>query len=286
MKKTYLASFPALVIKPIIVLILMGGCFLLISIIRGDLPQGKKFLQGIPLFSSLMNERENVVGGARASELQLNHPSFQTLADFILHPEDVQKQQWQPYIDYFQKAAKAIPQMVNAYALLGYLYRQTGEDEKAMVAYQQAAVLYPRYFWFFYNLGVLYFQNGLYDEAARFLTHAVSLEPKDSVVFFNSCWFYQQIWQGMRRYQAYSVKESLKQGYYQGYLLLLESAYRLKDFSMMEEMSQKAIQVFGDNDGQLAYYVRIAALMKKEGQGAESTPIQSFDQDRFKIKVF
>jgi hypothetical protein len=80
-----------------------------------------------------------------------------------------------------QRALELDPAYAQAYSYLGMAYKELGEDEAAMVAFQRAVDLRPGdYPWNWVNIGMLLLETGRYDESIRALEQALGLLPNDS----------------------------------------------------------------------------------------------------------
>ena len=68
--------------------------------------------------------------------------------------------------------------MAWAEVMLGSLYFDSGEPQKAERHYRNALVLFEGYYLALEHLGELYFQSGEYGKAASFYRHAIDVSPK------------------------------------------------------------------------------------------------------------
>ncbi len=65
------------------------------------------------------------------------------------------------------------------YKTLGFLYTETGDQDKAIASYLKAAELDKKDVNLYYNLATLYEKTGDKEKANQFLAQAVALQPED-----------------------------------------------------------------------------------------------------------
>lgn len=83
-----------------------------------------------------------------------------------------------PYIEKTIKGSDSISLTAASYDLLGSIYDQGRQTEKAIEAYKNGIKLNPKYQRLYYNLGITYFRNKQYPEAEANAIEAIKLDPK------------------------------------------------------------------------------------------------------------
>ncbi len=87
------------------------------------------------------------------------------------------RQQWQPAIQFFERAVKAAPKYAPAQVNLGNLYRQFGRKKESRVAYNKAIELQPGFADAHYNLSLLNEADGKLADAEAAVRRALLFRP-------------------------------------------------------------------------------------------------------------
>ncbi|MGZ3836478.1 MAG: tetratricopeptide repeat protein [Mucilaginibacter sp.] len=82
------------------------------------------------------------------------------------------------YIEKTLKASTSLSLTAASYDLLGSIYDQGHQPEKAIAAYKNGISVNPKYQRLHYNLGITYFKNKQYAEAEGSAIEAIKLDPK------------------------------------------------------------------------------------------------------------
>ncbi|MDB5025899.1 MAG: tetratricopeptide repeat protein [Mucilaginibacter sp.] len=83
-----------------------------------------------------------------------------------------------PYIEKTIKGSSSVSLTAASYDLLGSIYDQGHQTEKAIEAYKAGIKVNPKYQRLYYNLGITYFRNKQYREAEAGAIEAIKLDPK------------------------------------------------------------------------------------------------------------
>ena len=87
--------------------------------------------------------------------------------------------------DLLQNAIDANPKFVEAWMLLGAIYRATGQLDKATEVCIRAIKIIPEISTIWNNLGQLYIEQGLYDQAIQPIKTGLSIDPKNSSAWYS-----------------------------------------------------------------------------------------------------
>ena len=126
-------------------------------------------------------DHKETLSFARGSTLSRIMPSFKYLVDYANGEVPFDREQWESYKFYFEKASNMMPLRADVYGLLGYTYANLGEFHRAEAAFIKGVKLLPYYFWYRFNLGVAYYQQGQYAEAAESFNNALGLKLEETV---------------------------------------------------------------------------------------------------------
>jgi len=83
-----------------------------------------------------------------------------------------------PYIEKTIKVNNSPSLTAASYDLLGSIYDQDHQTQKAIEAYKKGIEANPKYQRLYYNLGIAYFRNKQYAEAEASAIEAIKLDPK------------------------------------------------------------------------------------------------------------
>ncbi len=83
-----------------------------------------------------------------------------------------------PFIEKTIKASTSPPLIAASYDLLGSIYDQGNQSQKAIEAYKDGIKVNPNYQRLHFNLGIAYFRNKQYAEAEASAIEAIKLDPK------------------------------------------------------------------------------------------------------------
>ena len=99
-------------------------------------------------------------------------------------------------LEQLQSEVKRNPQNVDAYKRMAEIYRQWGEEIKAIEVYEKASVLAPKDSNVHANLASLYQNQQLYDKAIVAYQKAIALSPQQSAWKENLAQCYEQVGKG------------------------------------------------------------------------------------------
>jgi len=173
------------------------------------------------------------------------------------------KKKLRDYQKYYELVVELVDGPPDAYGLLGFIYYQQGEKEKADKAYKQAILGKPEFFWYYYNLGVIHYEQKNFAEAARYLGIATNKDIGSVFKGVLSSKIYAQIMSGEGFKQEkllFNYWDSLKNAY----KLLIEAFVRVDDYSQVFDIAIKAINANFDTDGYFSYYGGVAAFKSKK----------------------
>ncbi len=186
--------------------------------------------------------------------------SFNYLFDVTEHPEKIDRKQLWEYVYYYKKLVDFLPNLADAYGMLGFCYYHLGKTNKAIDNYKKAVLLAPQFFWFRYNLGVIYYRKQDYVKAAKCFKAAIALDLEESIVFISMSKMYKpMLWSG-----AVNTREKLMSRMREGYLnvcfLLVLSSNALKQYDDVYRYAKKAIKEDLGAQASFYYYAGVGAF--------------------------
>ncbi len=215
-------------IQSLITIVLVVGVFWMIA---PDFNKAKHSLRQNFLLSHIQKERANVEARAKLVTLNQLMPSFDYLFAYIQNPsgefEKGRLRGFNGYINYYEKVAAYMPHYAEAHGLLGFLYYQEGDTEKAKGSYLKAITLDQEFFWYPYSLGLILFKEGQYAEALALLNKAVKLNPELTIKKILSSKIYLDILRSGNINQ-FPWEQRLQEAYRQAYLLMVLSQQHLQ----------------------------------------------------------
>ncbi len=229
-----------------------------------------------PLKRHMIFERDKAIVKAKSITLNQTLPSFQDLVKFIKRDQGSFLDE--RYIQYYEKVTNFFPQIAEAEGLLGFCYYHNGNLDQAILHFQKAIDLNPRFFWHYYNLGVIYSQSGRYQLANELLKRAVALRPEETIKALYRSKIYQQIlseWQG----GAPDLIGQLKSGYIQAVQMIIANHYQLAHYSEMLFFTQQALSTGWDQRGEFSYWAGLAAFKMQDFEEALRYFQESLDKN-------
>ncbi len=214
----------------------------------------KARVSGLPPVKALVAQREKVQQKARAVTLNHFMPSSYDyligLADGTDQPEESRFDQ---YVLYYKKVTEYLPQMPEAYALLGFCYAQLGRQELAVEQYQQALSLNPRIMHYYLDLGILYLDQGNMAAAKAMLEKAVQCDLQDTLVFESASRVYFPLIQQEGEDFSQNAVQQARANYRKAFRLLLGILSRQQDHEAVLKYARQAIAMnLGENE--IFYY--------------------------------
>jgi len=168
--------------------------------------------------------RDFVEGKNKRQMLILNNlmpRSIDYLVETAVAHQAYDPRKLQSYVYYYEKVVAFMPQRADARGMLGYLYYQMGQEQKAIAAYEKAIKVYPHFFWFYYNLGMIHLKAERYEEAVAFFKKASAAKPEAALAFiYSSKRIYLPVVSKMTADLNKPMTEQLKEGYQRGHVLM------------------------------------------------------------------
>jgi len=109
---------------------------------------------------------------------------------FNMGTVQLEKGQNEQAIVFFNKALDLNPKYVDAYYNRGIAYRRQGLNELAIADYTKTLELNPKEARAYANRGNVYLDKGRHDDAISDYTRALELDPKDAVIYYNRSYAY------------------------------------------------------------------------------------------------
>jgi tetratricopeptide (TPR) repeat protein len=250
----------------VIVLILIG-----VAVVRGDYAAWRVGLSRSPFWAKVFKERDRIQLGARASELNMNRPSFQYLGQIAVQSDvTLDHSKIDVYIKYYQQLLNTFPRTPNAYYVLGVLQFYLGENQEAAYSLMKSAKLLPDFFWTQYNLGVIYFQRQDYAAAIESLQNALRVDYKTNLEIMGHSSIFTHIIASSKDMNARieELKVSLREGYLDCLEMLIMSNMRIKNYEQMYHYARQ--KVTNQFDVQDLYYFGLAAYKLQRYEEATS----------------
>ncbi len=199
----------------------------------------------------------------KARQLNGMRPDFKEMIVFSKSLNHLENINWKPYKDYFEKVLKYMPDYSVANELMGYVYFNMGQEQKAIASYNKVLTISKNYFWPNYNLGVIYYKKGFYQEAFTCLRRAVESNPEWTIKYVYDSMMYRQIF--VSGAFKYNLKEELNSAYSSAYILMLSSLERLKRYDAMLYLSLFVIskKEFPNQDA-FFFYAALATFEMKQ----------------------
>lgn len=114
------------------------------------------------------------------------------------------KKDWNALLPHAHAWATANPRSAEAWFSLGRAYRQTAQNDQAIIAYREALRINPEFADAWNNLGVVYVQAGQTDQAIKAYHEALRINPEDAVAWYNLGKAYGKSGQADQAIKAYS----------------------------------------------------------------------------------
>lgn len=188
-------------------------------------------------------EGQKVFKRARMKALNRIRPaSFDYLLDVVEKGHLVDKEKLGEFRFYYKKVTHYLPNIAEAYGMLGFCYYYLGDDKKAISAYKKAISLEPNFLAFHYNLGVIYFRKKDYESAVESLKKAVETNLKKYLDFVSSSRIYFTFL-GDAQHVNRMLKLRARDTFLNSYKLLVLSNYHLNNFPELVRYSKEAIRL-------------------------------------------
>jgi tetratricopeptide (TPR) repeat protein len=155
------------------------------------------------------------------------------------------------------------PESANSYNNVGLLYRQEGEFEKAIAAFQRAIEMAPDVAAFYDNLGVTYGASGDFAAAATAHRKALALDPTSAKAYNNLGNAYLELGKTRQAVQAFEKAVSLSPRFADAYANLASVYYRQGDFAKAETLLRKALSL---EPGEARSHYNLAVMYGEQGQ--------------------
>ncbi len=235
----------------------------IIVVIREDSIAIRSRLSKLFLLSNIIAERDGAKFYARFGELVFLKPSFIDLFAFEANPKEVDPKVLNTYVEFYEKVITNFPNSADGYTILGFCHYFMGDESKAIEMFQKTITLNSKFFPAYYNLGLIHFRQGQYSKAIDFFKKALVIRSADRYKMTSSFKTYQFMYNENNDFLD-TVPKRIKAGYRDGYVLLIDSWHKTKDFSQMFKDSLYAIKARLDDNGIFYYYAGVAAYELKE----------------------
>jgi len=236
------------------VTLLAGFGFLILR----DFDQAK--VVGLPPVKALVQQREKVQQKARA--VTLNHfmpASYDyliALADGTAEPEE---NKFNQYVIYYKKVTEYLPNMPEAYALLGFCYDQLGRQALAIEHYQRALNLNPRIMHYYLNLAILFLEKGEVMTAKTLLEKSTQAALDDTLRFESTSRVYLPFFQEGEGFSSNVIQQARK-NYRKAFRLLIGILSRQQNHGQVMDYAKKAIAMDLEDEGVFYYYAGLSAF--------------------------
>lgn len=140
-----------------------------VVIIREPKISIREHLFKLPIFSTLIKERNKTYLRAKMTELNLKKPAPEYLIKFVFGVDRQSPGSLSDYIKFYELISKYFPDTAEAYGMIGYCYFYLGEYQKAEEFFIQANKLMSDHFWFVFNLVMVNLKMNNIEEAKFYL---------------------------------------------------------------------------------------------------------------------
>jgi len=242
-----------------------------------DFDQAK--VVGLPPVKALVQQREKVQQKARA--VTLNHfmpASYEYLlglADGTVEPEE---NKFNQYVIYYKKVTEYLPNMPEAYALLGFCYAQLGRQVLAIEHYQRALDLNPRVMHYYLNLGILFLEKGEVLTAKTLLEKGAQASLDDTLRFESTSRIYFPFIQEGEAFTQ-NVIQQARNNYRKTFRLLIVILSRQQNHQQILDYAKKAIAMNLEEEGIFYYYAGLSAFQMDRYREALTFLQQSVQQN-------
>ena len=120
-------------------------------------------------------------------------------------------------INCYQKAISLNPNLVDAYNNLGIIFEQLGQNKKAINFYQKAIAINPNYANAYNNLGVIFKKLGQNQDAINSYQKAIEINPNDSATHNNLGVIFDELGQSQKARNFFERAIKLNPNYTESY---------------------------------------------------------------------
>jgi tetratricopeptide (TPR) repeat protein len=154
-----------------------------------------------------------------------------------------EKDEYDKAIEFYSQAINLNPKDDNAYNNMGIAYANLKEYDKAITAFQKAIELNPKYDIAYNNMGLAY--NGLkeYDKAITAYQKAIEINPKDDEAYYNIGNAYYNLKGYDNAITAYQKAIEINPKRYEAYYNMGIAYSNLKEYNKAITAFQKAIEI-------------------------------------------
>jgi tetratricopeptide (TPR) repeat protein len=165
---------------------------------------------------------------------------------------------------YYHKAvAHFFPfQKAESYGMLGFCYERMGQVSQAIASYKEAIAANPDYFWPYYNLGVIFYRKAQYLQAHDYFQQAIKEGPIKTIILSSKSKVFNDV-RLSKQSGSYNFSQGVKEGYVQAYILMMESLYKLGNYTQLAEVALNGLNEGLDVQGIFYYYAGVAAFNLK-----------------------
>ena len=173
---------------------------------------------------------------------------------------------------YYRKLSQLMPELPDAYAMLGFCYFYDGKSEKALAAYQDAARLNPMVFNYFYNQGIIALKSSDQAHALEYFKKSVDVPAGINLQFIVTSHVYKPLLPntGNPELLAQVMGEYSHDVYRRAYLAILFLAEARKDYATLLRYSRQGVAQGFLEAGMGNYYAGLASYGLKEYAAATS----------------
>ena len=208
-------------------------------------------------------DHKEALSYARGSTLSRIMPPFDYFVDYANGEVKFDKEKWEPYKFYFEKASRMMPLRADVYGLLGYTYYQLGKKPQAKEALIKGVKLLPHYFWYRYNLGVLYYGEGKYAEAAESFNNGLGSVLEETVNYIYQAKMYFPVLLELPDHQK-RVIVGTQNAFNNLYLFMIQCYLKLNDYEHLLGVAVFAINQNVKNADIFYYYAGYAKFQMKD----------------------
>lgn len=173
------------------------------------------------------------------------------------------------YTYYFKNYLKMHPSALDAMYVLGYVYANKKESDKARTFYSKIVDRDDKNIWAQYNLAVVDLNNGRTRDAIRHLKTVISTGPERAMEFFKESEGVLVPIMHQAKLSPNDLRRQIKAIYRESYLGLILGCEKNKDFVGMYEMARLAIATNVGYKGDFLFYAAKAKYEQYDFDKAE-----------------
>jgi len=213
----------------------------------------------------LVDVREEIKGAGIRTLNRIRPGKIDYLVDHYNGSKEFDPLISEHYKHYYKNVSLYYLDRADVQGLLGYLYYQTGEEEKAIESYNKAIKINRHFFYFHYNLGLIHYRSGRYEEALENFKSATAKQPQLAALFISSS---KRVYLPIAIERGFNTQgkiiNHIKQGFHDAHIMQVLSAHHIRDYNEMITAAVGAQQTNLDKNGEFYYYAGLASFYLKE----------------------